>query len=500
MTHVPQTDARQSGRSRLFVAAAALAIASGGIGFAAARLLPQRAAPSAEAAGRKILYWYDPMVPGQRFDRPGKSPYMDMQLVAKYADEAGAGEPAGIAVPSSRTQQLGMRLATVSRGPLADSPTVTGTVDFNQRDVAVVQARAGGFVQRVYGRAPGDIVAAGAPLADVLVPEWGGAQTEYLAVRRTGNAALARAARERLLLLGMAPGLVAAVERSGRVRNTISIATPTGGVIKTLGVRAGMTVSAGQTLAEVNGLGTVWLNAALPEAMAGQVKIGERATASFTAFAGEAFTGRVTAILPEADAASRTLTLRIELPNPGLRLKPGMFATVSLGAAGGDALLVPSEAVIRTGRRTLVMVAKDGGRFLPAEVRTGREGGGNTEILAGLATGERVVASGQFLIDSEASLSAIQPRSIAAPVAQPRAAAQPKTYETVGRVEAIERDGITVSHEPVPAIGWPAMTMRFRLADPAIGRGLKRGDRVRFAFDRPPEGPTVRRVTPEAAR
>ena len=158
--------------------------------------------------------------------------------------------------------------------------------------------------------------------------------------------------------------------------------------------------------------GRIWLNAAVPEAIAGQVRLGERASATLAAYSGETFTGRVTAVLPQAQAESRTLTVRIELPNPGGRLKPGMFASVQFGGAAQPALLVPSEAVIRTGRRTLVMLAEPGGRYRPAEIRTGREAGGRTEVLAGLAEGEQVVASGQFLIDSEASLSGTDARPV----------------------------------------------------------------------------------------
>jgi Cu(I)/Ag(I) efflux system membrane fusion protein len=183
-------------------------------------------------------------------------------------------------------------------------------------------------------------------------------------------------------------------------------------MIKSLGVRSGMTVGQGQTLAEVNGLGKVWLNAAVPESVAGQVRVGQGARASLTAFPGESFAGRVTAILPSVQETSRTLTVRIELANRGGRLRPGMFATVNFTGDGRSALVVPTEAVIRTGRRALVLLALDGGRYQPAEVRVGREAGGQTEIIAGLAVGERVITSGQFLIDSEASLSGIEARPI----------------------------------------------------------------------------------------
>ncbi|QOT72319.1 efflux RND transporter periplasmic adaptor subunit [Sphingobium fuliginis] len=492
----------RSPRARLGLAAAALTLVAGGAGYGIAHLGGSEAAPAQTAdAGRKPLYWYDPMVPSQHFDKPGKSPFMDMQLVPKFADGSGGDAP-GVRIDPATSQTLGLRTIAVRRGELASSLTAAGTIDFNQRDVAIVQARAGGFVQRVYARAPGDIIGAGAPLADLLVPEWGGAQAEFLAVRRTGNAALTQAARQRLMLLGMPSGTISSVERTGRPHNVVTISTPTGGVIKTLDVRAGMTMTAGQTLAEVNGLGTVWLNAAVPEAIAGPLKPGQTVQATLAAFPGETISGRVSAILPETQADSRTLTVRIELPNRGGRLRPGMFATVSFGGSAQPALLVPSEALIRTGKRTLVMLALDKGRYRPAEVQIGRESGDDTEILAGLSEGEKIVASGQFLIDSEASLSGVEARPIggSAPPAVGKAAATAALYETVGKIEQITANSVTLSHEPVPAIGWPAMTMTFQLGAPTLVRGFKVGDRVRFGFDQPPTGPTVRRMAKVAGQ
>jgi Cu(I)/Ag(I) efflux system membrane fusion protein len=396
-------------KARLAVAGVALVLAGGAAGYLVGTML-EDAAPATTVDGREVLYWYDPMVPSQHFDKPGKSPFMDMQLVPRFADEAQAA--GGVTIDPRRTQNLGLRTAVARTGTLDSSVVASGAIAFNERDVAIVQARAAGFVQRVYGRAPGDVIAAGAPLAEILVPEWAGAQTEFLAVRRTGDEPLTRAARQRLALLGMPPGTIAAVERTGRVQNVVTVSTPAGGTIKTLGVRNGMTVVQGQTLAEINGLGTVWLDAAVPESVAGLVRVGQGATATLTTFPGESFAGRVTAILPSVQETSRTLTARIELPNRGGRLRPGMFATVSFTGDGRSALLVPSEAVIRTGRRALVMLAQEGGRYLPAEVEVGREAGGQSEILAGLAAGEKVITSGQFLIDSEASLSGIQARPL----------------------------------------------------------------------------------------
>jgi len=403
------TDATTAARWRAVILAAVL-VAGGGGYWLGQRGTDEMASGAAGSDGGKVLYYYDPMFPNQKFDKPGKSPFMDMQLVAKYADEGGAAP--GVAVDPSARQSLGIRAVAAEMGSLAATLDVTGTVDFNQRDVAIVQARSGGFVERVYRLAPGDVIRAGAPIADLQLPEWGSAQTEYLSVKRLGRPDLTAAARQRLRLMGMAETVIAQVDRSGRTSGTVTVRAPIGGVIQTLSARAGVTLAEGQTLAEISGLGTVWLNAALPEAQAGTVQVGQRANAKLTAFPGESFGGRVVAILPTASADSRTLTVRIELANRGGRLRPGMFATVALGGDARPALLVPSEAVIRTGTRTIVMLEAGDGRYHPAEVEAGREGGGKTEILRGLAAGEKVVVSGQFLLDSEASLTGIAVRPL----------------------------------------------------------------------------------------
>jgi Cu(I)/Ag(I) efflux system membrane fusion protein len=485
--------ARSLSTGSLAASAAAVALLAGAAGFGLAHLHSPPPMAAAPTAARKPLYWYDPMTPAQHFDKPGKSPFMDMQLVPRYAGDGPVA--AGVRIDPAAVQNLGVRLAAVQRGSFAQSLDATGVLDFNQRQVAIVQARAAGFVQRVYGRAPGDVVGAGAPIADLLIPSWGGAQTEYLAVR-TSSPDLETAARQRLRLLGMSEGLINAVARDGRPRAVVTVSTPLGGAIQTLDVRQGMTVAAGQTLAQVSGLATVWLNAAVPEAQAGQVRVGAAARAELAAFPGEVFTGKVIAILPSAQADSRTLTARIELQNPGGRLKPGMFATVHLGGEASTALYVPSEAVIRTGKRAVVMVAGDGGRFQPAEVQLGREDGDRTEILAGLSEGQKVVASGQFLIDSEASLSGVQAKPLGA---SGTAMAKPALYQSRGRVEALTGDTITFSHEPVPAIGWPAMTMTFKLGAPGLAKGMKVGDRAAFGFEQAAGGgPVVRTIKPAA--
>ncbi len=490
----------QSPRLRLGLSAAIIALVAGSAGFGVAKLQgPHPTATAASADKGKVLYWYDPMKPDQHFDKPGKSPFMDMQLVPRYAGDTGDAT-AGVSIDPTRLQNLGVRLASVERGDFAESFDAAGSLDFNQRDVAIVQARASGFVQRVYARAPGDIVAAGAPIADILVPSWGGAQSEYLAVRQTRDPALEAAARQRLVLLGMPAGLIESVAHNGRISNVVTITTPVGGAIQTLDVRQGMTVSQGQTLAQVTGLSSVWLTASVPEIQAGRVKPGQPITAELTAFPGETFTGRVAAILPTAQAESRTLSVRIELPNKGGKLRPGMFATVHLNGNNSQALFVPSEALIRTGKRTLVMLAGGNGRFTPAEVQIGRESGDRTEVLAGLSAGDKVVASGQFLIDSEASLAGINARPLTGMPPAATASSAPALYQTRGMIEQLKGDSITLSHDPVPAIGWPAMTMTFKLSSATLAKGMKTGDHVTFGFVQKPDGPVIEKIQPMGAK
>lgn len=442
-------------------------------------------AASGPTGDRKVLYWYDPMVPQQKFDKPGKSPFMDMQLVPKYADDAPAG---GVAVDPRIAQTLGVRTATVEKQRLGALLQVPATVQLNERDVAILQARTAGFVQRTARLAPGDVVSAGTFIAELLVPEWAGAQQEFLAVRRTGDDALTAASRQRLVLLGMPAPLIQQVERTGQVQATTSVHAPTGGLVQELMVRPGMTVSPGMSLARITGLSTVWLEAALPEAQAAAARVGEPVEVVLAAFPGETLRGKISTVLPEASTETRTLRVRAELPNPRGRLRAGMFAQMKLGGSSEEALVIPAEAAIRTGQRAIVYVVDRPGRFSPVQVRLGRELGDKLEVLEGLQAGQQVVASGQFLIDSEASMQGVLQRQAApaaeaasAPVA-PASAATAAVHETVGRIVAFNGQEVTLNHEAVPALQWPAMEMGFTLAQPGLGKGLKPGDTVRFSF------------------
>ena len=384
------------------LAAAVLALsATTAIGFLWGR--SHRAAspptPASATAERRILYWYDPMVPDQHFDKPGKSPYMDMDLVPRYAD-GDARE--GVAIAPGARQNLGMRTVVARRGALESALTVPGTIGWDLRRERVVSARVDGIVERLHVRAPYEQVRAGQPLASVLAPAWGTAIAEAQALGNAGSGsarALRDAARQRLRALGMPPGAAAS---GGR----ITLASPVDGVVSEIGAREGQSTPAGTLLFRVNGTDTVWLEASVPQGSATDVRPGTPVEAAVDAWPGKRFEGRVESLLPQVDTGSRTQRARIVLDNPGGLLSPGMFAQVTLRPAGGaEHPLIPTDALIGGGAQARVIVLDDDGRFLPVSEQAGRSAGGMTEILAGLRGGERVVSSGQFLIDSEANLS-----------------------------------------------------------------------------------------------
>ncbi len=448
--------------------------------------------PAAKSEDRQVLYWYDPMVPTQRFEQPGKSPFMDMELVPKYAGTEQ--DTSALSVPAQAIQNLGMRTSTVVRAVLPSGIDAVGSLAYNQREVATLQARSAGFVERVYGRAPGDVLPAGTPLADLLIPEWSAAQLEFIAVLQSGDARLVDATRERLRLLGMPKGLVEHVQRTRKPKALQTLITPIGGELLSLEVRAGMAVSAGQDLARLNGLSSIWLDAAIPESQAAAVQLGAEISASLTAFPGQTLKGRVIALLPSADVQTRTLTVRSELPNPDGKLRPGMFASVRLNSADEQpVLLIPSEAVIRTGKRALVMLAEGEGRYRPHVIQVGRQADGRFEVLAGLSEGQAVVTSGQFLIDSEASL-----QGVLAQVDDPMPVPAP-LHEAQGVIRELDGQAVTLEHGPFNSLGMPGMTMAFDLAKPEVAVGLKIGDSVRIGVRQSDAGLVVEQLIKQGA-
>jgi Cu(I)/Ag(I) efflux system membrane fusion protein len=445
-------------------------------------------APQASKSERQVLYWYDPMMPAQRFDKPGKSPFMDMQLVPRYADEAES--EGGVTISARQQQNLGVRIEAAKLRPLEPQFSAFGSVATDERGIQIIAARANGLVEKLYVRASEQQVKKGEALAQLWIPDWSAAQQEYLAIRKLGDTELTAAARQRLQLLFMPEAVIRQVERTGKSEPRVKIVAPENGFVNKLTVLEGAQVTAAQSLFEIARLDPVWILADYPQAQAGLLKVGDKVQAASASWPGERFEGEVSELLANVDPLTRTFKARILLKNPQQKLRPGMYLqlTLSQSTVGKPVLAIPQEALIGSGDRNRVLVAEGSGHFTPVEVVAGRTQDGWVEIKRGLSVGQQVVTSGQFLIDSEASMRSALP--------QMAAKSEVKQYQAEGVIEALNGDTITLSHGPVPELQWPAMTMDFALPPGGLPTGITSGDKVQIRFTVDDRGSHISQIVP----
>lgn len=428
---------------------------------------------------RKVLYWHDPMVPGQRFDKPGKSPFMDMNLVPVYGDEASE----GVKIESYLAQNLCLRTAKVVRKLLASSVETPAVVTVPEGNDVLLQARVAGSVTHVHVSGSFVAVRQGDALLTVSSPELLAALNEHRVLAASPSPELAplRAASvTRLKILGLDDDSIAKAARGQAPDVTLVQRAPASGIVRELAVRTGMTVSPGQTLARISPLSPIWVEAAVPEASAGEIHAGDGVAISAPGLINARLEGKVVAVLPSIDPVTRTRGVRIEFANNGAVLVPGMTATVRFTAKRGKpALTVPDEAIIRTGTRSLVYVANADGRYVPMEIEPGRTVDGLTEVRSGLDEGATVVSSAQFLVDSESNLRAASERGRSPSRLKPPDASE--EHDTIGVLTAVQPGAATLRHEAVPSLSWPPMTMTFSLA-PGVSAPGPVGTTVRFRF------------------
>lgn len=478
-------------KSAITLVALAIALAAASGYWLGSRNAPTSSANGAQTeTGRKVLYWYDPMAPGTRFDKPGKSPFMDMDLVPRYADEGAGEEAGGVQISTRQQQNLGVRTADVARRTLAQKLSAFGTVAIDERSVETVPALASGLIEKLYVNASQQFVKKNEALAELWIPQWAAAQQEYLAVRQLGDSGLTAAARGRLQLQFMPDAIIRSVERSGKPQTRITVRAPHDGYVSKLDVRTGAQVTATQPLFELASLDPVWIVIDYPQSQASLLRVGSQVTATTSSWPGTTFQGTVSELLPDLEATTRTLKARVVLNNPQHQLKPGMYLNVELAEAqqGREVLTIPEEALIATGTSNRVLIADGEGHFRPVEVTAGRTQDGLVEVTSGLEEGQKVVTSGQFLIDSEASLRS----------ALPQMAGQNEeiqSYSAQGIIKAVSDEAVTIAHQPVPALKWPAMIMDFAIT-PQLREQVRPGESVMFHFVLTDEGAQVTSIMP----
>ncbi len=463
----------------LAVLAAVTAGVGGGVLLDRHLLTPQ--SDAAAASGKKVLYWWDPMMPDYKSDKPGKSP-MGMDMVPVHEGE---GEGGTVAVSPAMLQSLGVRAAEARLTTLTPTLRTFGAVHFNASRTRDVHVRAEGWIERLHKRVEGETVARGDLLFEFFSPNLASAVYEYVRELERGGPDGVQGARRKLAALGVSDRQVEDIRKSRQVPELVKVYAHQGGVITSLGVSEGMFIQPDMTLMTVADLSTVWVLAEVFESQAALVRPGMAAEIAIKGLPGRTWTGTVDYVYPDLRQDTRTVRLRIPLDNGDGSLRPNMFASVRLVPdASEQVVAVPQEAVIRTGSGNRVVVSMGGGRFKPVPVETGLAADGLVEVTKGVEPGTPVVTSGHFLFDSEANLSGALAK-LQEPEAGP---APPATAE--GVVLAVdEAEGkLTIQHGPIDALGWPAMTMDFAVDPATLPEGTSEGSSIRFGVSQASDG------------
>jgi Cu(I)/Ag(I) efflux system membrane fusion protein len=445
-------------------------------------LVPVEQEEMAGSGERKILYYRHPHNPAITSDAPRKDE-MGMDFVPIY-EEGGT----SVKISPAVVQNMGVRTAVVERDKLWRRIDTVGYVDFDENRLSHIHLRIDGWIEKLAVKSEGERVSKSDVLFELYSPTLVNAQEEYLQALASGSQRLASASRERLRLLGVAAAQIDQLEKSRKVQQKLQIFAPQDGIVARLNVREGMFVKPATEVMMLADLSTVWLLAEVFESQSDWVRVGAPAEVKLSYLPGREWQGRVEYVYPSLDPKTRTLKVRLRFDNPDEDLKPNMFADVVIfGGARKDILVIPREALIRTGDQDRVILAMGEGRFKPRKVTAGMESGDWVEIQHGLREGDRVVISGQFLIDSEASLKASIQRMSDASSELVEESTQPGGMGVLKKIMPDEGK-LNMVHDPIPEIGWPSMTMDFRVKDGVSLEGLQPEDHVMFELEKTEDG------------
>ncbi len=438
-----------------------------------------------ETGEKKILYWVAPMDPAYRRDGPGKSP-MGMDLVPVYDEGAGL----SVKISPVVENNMGVRTAVAEYNKLWRSINTVGYVDFDENKISHIHLRTKGWIEKLLVKSEGERVKKGQLLFEVYSPELVTAQEEYLQALSTGNRRLVPASTERLIALGVSKKQIAILKKSRKVKQYVQVYASQDGIIDNLNVREGMFVMPNKRVMSLADLSSVWILAEVFEKQADWVKEEQSAEVRLSYLPGRTWKGKVEYIYPSLNAKTRTLKVRLRFDNIDESLKPNMFAKVTIYAGPkSEIIVIPREAVIM-GSQNRVILAMGEGRFQPRDVVIGIESGDWIEISNGLQEGDVVVTSGQFLLDSEASLKASLKRMTAQPEKEmnmEQTSAKAEIARSVrGIIQAVKADEkkLNMQHDPIPELGWPAMTMDINVADDIDLSHFKSDDKVVFDIEK----------------
>ena len=444
------------------------------------------------SAEDEVLYWVAPMDPNYRRDKPGKSP-MGMDLVPVYADAEGTDADI-VSINPAVVQNLGVRTAKTERGKLWRRIDTVGYVAFDERKLSHVHLRTDGWIEKLYVKSDGETVKKGDVLFELYSRELVNAQEEYIQALRGKKDYLQRASRERLESLGMSKEQIREVASKRRAFQNIRVLAEQDGIVDGLNVREGMYVKPATEVMTLADLSTIWLLVDVFERQSEWVAPGQPADVRLNYIPGRVWEGEVEFVYPTIDPKTRTLRVRLIFDNPNEVLKPDMYANVRIYSGPvDDVLSIPREALIKTGESERVIIALGDGQFKAMEVVAGMESGDRVEILKGLNDGDTVVTSGQFLLDSEASLRASFARMDPAENVDDSMDDSSPPEEpamgmgTVNEVFAEDRK-LNISHAAIEVLGWPEMIMDFELNDNASLEGIEAGAKVHFTLLRDSDG------------
>jgi len=435
------------------------------------------------------LYWVAPMDANYRRDKAGKSP-MGMDLVPVY-DDGGKGPdegPGTIWISPDVVNNLGVRTAMASFKPLHTEINTVGYVKYNEDKIVHIHPRVQGWIEKLYVKSIGDSVKKNQPLYEIYSPELVNAQEEFLLALDRNNKRLIIAAQNRLSALELPKSVIEQIKKTKKVQQTITFYSPQNGVVKNLKIREGFFVKPGATLISIADLSEVWIEAEVFERQANQVKKAMPVTMTLDYLPGKTFKGQVDFIYPTLDANTRTVKVRMRFTNVNREFKPNMFAKVTIHSTTDEqALLIPKEALIRTGKQDRVVLALGEGSFKSVEVSVGRYDSENVEILQGINAGEQVVSSAQFLLDSESSKSSDFKRMH---YDEEVINETPTSVWVSAQIESLmpNHKMLTLKHDAIPEWDWPEMTMDFIATDSVDFSSLKQGLNLQVEVSKNPNG------------